>query len=363
MTKGFSGCMDITGRSAYVWAYYKFFMKRQIDFKTLKNFSEGKYSYNDYLKVKGWFSGVRNDTETEQELFEQWLSFSDAPADESLQTIYEKIHYQILVEERKQKRTLWHYYRQVAAVLAPIFIVSTVLYWLLFSSPEANPAWVEINVPEGVRMEFMLPDSTSGWLNSGARLKYPPVFSERRQVKLEGEAFFKVKHQDKSDFTVRIRDMDVQVLGTEFNVAAYANEVSSEVVLKEGKVKIDGRTASFSQVLAPGERLAYNRSTKRLTKDKVDPNQHVAWTDGFLIFDNEEFEKAAKKIERWYNVEIEIEGDQLKNLRFKGTFNDEPLEEVLRFIAMTTPINYEIEKRNQESDGTLKKKRVIIRLN
>ena len=236
------------------------------------------------------------------------------------------------------------------------------MYFFTRPSQTTAQAWLEINVPEGARIEFLLPDSTSGWLNSGAKLKYPAEFTRNRKVELVGEAFFKVKHREHSDFTVGVKDMDIKVLGTKFNVSAYANEAVTEVVLKEGKVEINGTKAAFNQTLQPGEKISYNHETSSLNATNVDPNVYSAWTKGYLVIDNEQLSQVAKKLERWYSSEILIQDEALKNFRFKATFQEETLDEVMRFIAMTTPITYKIENREQNSSGTLKKKQVIIKL-
>ena len=339
-------------------------MENKINYKTLLDFSKGKYSYNEYLQIKHWFTNVRNDVEVEEQLFSQWQEFSDSANTKSLHSIFEKIQYNILLEEKKNEKgkSIWQYYRQVAAILIPLIAISASLYFFTKPSQTTAQAWLEINVPEGARIEFLLPDSTSGWLNSGAKLKYNAEFTRHRKVELIGEAFFKVKHRENSDFTVGVNDMDIKVLGTQFNVSAYANETVTEVVLKEGKVEIEGKTATFNQVLHPGEKMSYNHEKNSLNKLAVDPNISSAWTNGYLVIDNEPLGQAVKKLERWYGVEISIDEEVLKNFRFKATFKEEPLEEVLRFIAMTTPITYKIETRDQSSNGFLKKKQVKIKL-
>jgi ferric-dicitrate binding protein FerR (iron transport regulator) len=335
-----------------------------INYKTLLDFSKGKYSYNEYLKVKHWFTNVMDDVKVEEQLFDQFKGYADSANMKSLHPIFEKIQYQILLEEKRnqKKRNIWHYYRQVAAVLIPLIAISASLYFFTKPSQTNAQAWLEINVPEGARIEFLLPDSTSGWLNSGAKLKYPAEFTRNRKVELVGEAFFKVKHIEHSDFTVGVKDMDIKVLGTKFNVAAYANEAVTEVVLKEGKVEINGTTATFSHTLHPGEKISYNHETSSINSTVVDPNVYSAWTNGYLVIDNEPLSQAVKKLERWYSAEITIQSDALKKFRFKATFKEETLDEVLRFITMTTPITYKIENRNQSSSGILIKKKVTIKL-
>jgi ferric-dicitrate binding protein FerR (iron transport regulator) len=336
----------------------------KIDYKLLHNFSTGNYSYNDYLEVRHWFTQVKDDAEIEEQLFEEWKELEDSAGAKSLHSIFEKIQYQIFLEEKRKenKRSIWFYYKQIAAVLIPILILTAT--WLFYSQPEKEIAksWVEINVPEGARIKFSLPDSTTGWLNSGAKLKYPSEFSQHRKVELVGEAFFDVRHLENSDFTVGVKDMDIKVLGTKFNVAAYANEAFTDVILKEGKVEIKGVTADFKQIIKPGEKVSFNRETNNLNVSKVDADLYAAWTNGYLVLDNEPLEQATKKLERWYGAEITITDEKLKNFRFKATFNGEPLEEVLRYISMTTPIIYKIENRDQDNNGILKKKQVTISL-
>ncbi|MBV5314483.1 MAG: DUF4974 domain-containing protein [Prolixibacteraceae bacterium] len=333
------------------------------NFKTLLDFSGGKYSYNEYLKVKHWFTNVSNDSKTEEQLFNQFKEFEAASNTKSLHPIFEKIQYQILLEEKRhdRKRNIWHYYRQVAAVLIPLIAITAAFYFINKPNQTIAQTWLEISVPEGARIEFMLPDSTSGWLNSGSKLKYPAEFSANRKVELIGEAFFDVRHIDESDFTVGVKTMDIKVLGTKFNVSSYADDAVSEVVLKEGKVEVNGTLSTFSHTLNPGEKISYNQHTRSLKSTNVDPGVYSAWTSGYLVIDNEPFSQAIKKLERWYSAEIVIQDEELRNFRFKATFQDETLDEVLRFIAMTTPIVYCIENRVEDSNGILKKKQVIIK--
>jgi ferric-dicitrate binding protein FerR (iron transport regulator) len=223
-------------------------------------------------------------------------------------------------------------------------------------------SWVEINAPEAARVEFLLPDSTKGWLNSGSKLKYPAIFEKNRKVELTGEAYFEVKKQKDSEFIVSLANLDVKVLGTKFNVSGYTDDMFTDVVLSEGKVEINGKTGVFKQILSPDEKITYNIQTKSLKLSSVDANRYSAWKDGFLIMDNEPLEQVIGRIERWYNAEIVIQDEALKSYRFKVTFKDEPLEEVLRLIAITTPIKYVIEKRDTGANGILKKKKVTIDL-
>jgi transmembrane sensor len=342
-------------------------MGKEIDFKLLQDFSEGRYSWNDYLKVKKWISNPNDFINLEGQFHNQWNNLTDTEQSESgsLHHLFEKIHYQILLEEKQnyKRRNLWNYYRQAAAfLLIPVLLFSALGYIFSKKQQPTTKPWAEINVPDGARVEFFLPDSSKGWLNSGSTLKYPAIFDQHRKVELKGEAFFEIRHLDNSDFTVSVADLDVKVLGTKFDISAYPADKFTEVVLKEGKVDISGKAGVFSYTMAPGEKMDYNRETKSLGVKKVETDQYSAWKDGYLILDNEPIGQVISRIERWYNAEIVIKDEILKNYRFKATFRDEPLEEVLRLLALTTPIDYKIEKRGVDQHGVFKKKKVTIKL-
>lgn len=345
-------------------------MKKEINIKTLINFSEGKYSYNEYLKVKGWFNNMGEYKEVKEELFGQWEEIvgKNERRDNSLNHIFEKIQYNILLEEKKEARKIsaWSLYRQVAAIfLIPVLSIS-IWYYINSQSvnqtPEIAQSWVEINAPDGARVEFSLPDGSQGWLNSGSKLKYPAVFNGERKVELLGEAWFDVQHCDNIGFVVSVPEMDVKVLGTQFNVTAYSEDASTDVILEEGKVEINGTVSVFNQVLSPNEKISFNRKSRSITKSEVDASRFSAWKDGYLVIDNEPLGQVVGRLERWYNVDIRIQDETLKKYRFKATFKDEPLEEVLKLIAKTTPIKYNIDKRVTDSNGVLTKKKVTIKL-
>ena len=157
-------------------------------------------------------------------------------------------------------------------------------------------------------------------------------------------------------------EMDVKVLGTQFNVTAYSEDASTDVILEEGKVEINGTVGLFNQVLLPNEKISFDHKSRSIKLSEVNASRFSAWKEGYLVIDNEPLEQVVGRLERWYNVDITILDETLKKYRFKATFKDEPLEEVLRLIAKTTPIIYQIEKRSEDSNGVLKQKKVTIKL-
>jgi ferric-dicitrate binding protein FerR (iron transport regulator) len=341
-------------------------MEKNNTYKILENFSNGKYSWNEYRQVKNWFENIHNFNDAKSFLKEQWdtLNQSKLPDDKSLDHLYRQIEYHILLEEKKEakKINLWRIYRQAAAILLiPVLIFSVWYFFREQTAADTDLAWVEIQAPNSSRIQFSLPDGSGGWLNSGSVLKYNPVFSKKRQVQLTGEAYFEVK-PSAIFFNVKTKDFEVNVLGTTFNVTAYEDDYFSQVVLVDGKVQVIGNKQFFDKTLSPGERLLAYPEENKFNVSNVDTESLTAWKDGLLLLDNEPLELAVKRMERWYNVEISIEDELLKSYRFKATFEDEPLDEVLKLLSVSTPMEYTFEKREEGSDGIYKKKRVRIKL-
>jgi len=346
-------------------------MDNKIDDHAFLNYSSGKYSYNDYLKVKNWFSRAQPNNGIRELLLKQWNELIRQHQGKSSlpDYLFKNIHYAILTEEKKpgKGRVLWNRYRQIAAILLiPVLVFSL---WVHLSSGPSRfltgagspgQGLIEINAPDGGRVKFCLPDSSCGWLNSGSKLKYAAAFNRHRKVELTGEAYFEVKHQHQSGFTVSVEAMDIRVLGTRFNVSAYTDDQFTSVVLKEGKVDVTGKNGSFSHTLSPDEKITFDQGSKSIEVAKVDADRYIAWKDGYLIIENEMLEQVAGSLERWYNADIDIQGEKLKRYRFKATFREEPLEEVLRLIAKSTPIQYSLSERETDSDGVFKKRKVTI---
>lgn len=338
-------------------------MKNDVTYKILKNFSEGNYSWNDYKKVRDWFNRIHDYQEAKHYLSEHWNEINDQeqPDEHSLKHIYYEIEHQILLEERKKARKeRWlRFYQKAAAILLIPLLAFSAWYYFIGPSPTDNQAWVEIVAPQGTRTQFSLPDGSTGWLNSGSKLKYNPVF-KTRNVELEGEAWFDVEH-DETTFTVKTQNLDISVLGTQFNVMAYSDLDFAEVVLEEGKVEVQGIEQYFERMLSPGEKLKFLPEENRYRVRQIDTKPYTVWKDGLLMLDNEPFELAILRLERWYNVDIEIKDEVLKSYRFKATFEDEPLEEVLRLLAFSTPMEYTIEKREITNENIYRKKKVTIK--
>ena len=172
-------------------------MRKEVDSAVLNRYLKGTYTPDDYQQLKSWFE-KNGQTEQLDELIRQnWLEFKEQQAGKDLNFILQKIQRKIYLEEKSGKTSLWHVYRQVAAVL--LFPVLLITSYLLINNSLHEEAWVQIHSPAGARTQFMLPDGSSGWLNSGSSIQYAADF-KTREVKISGEAWFEVTKKNHQKF-------------------------------------------------------------------------------------------------------------------------------------------------------------------
>lgn len=212
-----------------------------------------------------------------------------------------------------------------------------------------KPVFNTVIVPYGKRTQITLSEGTKVWLNSGSKFIYPAVFAEsKREVYIDGEAVFDVAHMNDKPFVVSTKDFDIKVLGTVFNVSAYSDDKYSSTVLEKGKIELICRGASIlSQeklYISPGSMAIFDRNQKTFEQQQVSPQKYLSWREGYIILNSEKLENILKKLGRYYNIEMVITDNQLKNETFSGYLDlkNSP-EEVLSVINETTSLSYSID--------------------
>jgi len=334
-----------------------------LNVKILKRFFEGKYSRNDYYTIRSYFTDIKKRQELKEDLQDHWFEFNDESLPEgNIDHVLQKIHNQIVLETIPDRRRKFiTRFQRIAAILIVPLLLSffAVLY---FQPPNIGSelAIAEIQCPLGVRTKFVLPDGTTGFLNSGSTLEYPVVFNKHREVILKGEAYFDVKPDKERPFTVVTPYLATKVLGTEFNMIAYENENREEIILKEGSVEVYSRRGEKLETLKSDQKLDLCIETHQYKTIDVEASQYVSWTEGKLVFRNEGMQQVADRLGRWYNVEFEIQDLELMQYSFRATFIDEPMEEVLKLLALTAPISYEEQIREITEENVYKKRKVIL---
>ena len=287
------------------------------------------------------------------------------------------IHQQIRMNEwmksqsRPFYRKIYVGFSKIAAILMLPVLVFSGWYFLKNSNilrADDKIAYAEIYSPLGARTTFELPDGSSGWLNSGSTLKFPHKFQgQKRKVILRGEGYFDIAENPKKPFVVEVvveaGRFEVVALGTSFNVKHYANEASTDITLNKGNILVNrilqnNKVNSIS--LKPNQQLTIHNKSYEFQKRDVDANRISSWKDGKLIFRNEPMTEVIKIIERWYNVELILKDKELENYRYRATFMDETLDEVLRMIKLTSPVDFTEADRIKLPDGSFTKKSITL---
>tara|TARA_R110000772_G_scaffold165287_1_gene276596 strand:- start:556 stop:1803 length:1248 start_codon:yes stop_codon:yes gene_type:complete len=203
-----------------------------------------------------------------------------------------------------------------------------------------------LNIPFGRQFDLVLSDGTKVKLNSGSSIKYPVRFlkGQDRKVFLKGEAYFDVTTDKAHPFIVNADEMNIRVLGTQFNLSFYPEDEDISTVLVEGAVVLykegaDINTNTSSQ-LVPGQMAEWNKINNTMTVKEVDTNIYTAWKDGYLLFKASPFYSIRSKLERHFNITIEDRSGRLANQIYTATFRNETIEEILEAFKEDTHFEY-----------------------
>jgi transmembrane sensor len=343
-------------------------MLKKEELESIDRYIKGLSDDKERVFVESLFSEGGNNYYLKHHLETDWdfmlgdNSLSEANLNHLLDRVHHIIRKNEVLKRKEPMQKFIRFYMKVAAILLlPLFIIGALVYSQLGihgKSVADRQVSSKIYAPFGARVTFNLPDGTTGMLNSGSQLTYSIPFSNHREVKLEGEGWFEVSKDEQHPFEINTGNATVKVLGTHFNVSAYPVENYIEVVLQQGKVEFQDNKDNKKVTMLPSERLVYQNGV--INKSVTDPRKYSAWTEGKLVFRGDLMAEVARRIERWYNVKIDIADKELEKYSFRATFEDDNLEEVLRLLSMTSPLRYQITPRKLLLDGTYEKERIII---
>jgi ferric-dicitrate binding protein FerR (iron transport regulator) len=350
--------------------------KEAINRTVLKRYLNNEGDETDRRKITKWFSSSKSLKILESESFQFWKNIPDEPETEDYdeERVLDRLNHLLRLEDAdlaraKDKKLRWFRYvvRIAASLFLPLAVVSYLL-WSGFFNNAQETAYASLYSPLGARTNFHLPDGSEGWLNGGSTLYFPATFSGRyREVRLEGEAYFDVISNAKKPFVVNTDRIKAVALGTAFNVDAYKDDPVSKVTLASGKLELfDAKDQGMQNVLGEldaGFQFTYFKDlNSHLIKD-ADVMKATAWKEGKLVFRDDPMEEVVSRLDRWYNVDIEIENEKLKKETYRFTFQDKTLDEVLKLIKLTDS-NIEIRELEQENrqDGAFGKRKFIFSL-
>ncbi|MEZ2334245.1 FecR family protein [Mucilaginibacter sp. RCC_168] len=201
-----------------------------------------------------------------------------------------------------------------------------------------------LSTPRGGEYKVKLPDGTNVWLNSSSSLSYPVEFAgNERHVKLTGEAYFEVAKNRNKPFYVHVNNTYVKVLGTHFNIAAYNDDAELTTTLLEGSVQISKNNKQC--LLKPGQQAVIKNNTDLINVSEASINQVMAWKNGYFVFNDDNINAIMKKLSRWYDVDVEYQGN-FENQRFGGTFyRSKGITELLNNLEKIGKVHFKITGR------------------
>ena len=211
-------------------------------------------------------------------------------------------------------------------------------------SQEAVLSYETMEVPAGVKSNYLLPDGTEVTLNSQSKITFEKnFFGDIREIELVGEGFFDVAEDSLRPFIVKTQQVSTQALGTAFNIKAYPEEPISISLVRGSVLVTNSEVSDFKEKLVPGEEVFATLDNTTWRKGQFDLKQALAWMNKTLIFNRTPFVDTKKSLEKWFGVTINVENNITENLLITGIFKDESLENILKGMSYSARFSYKID--------------------
>lgn len=328
----------------------------------------GDISAEEAETLERWKSSSRENLEEYHDFEAIWKESGKLAIQRPIQSgpaLY-KIHRQTGMGRKR-----WTFWAGQAAAVLLLSILFGGLYNHFTKQPvmEQSVEWAyqEVKASYGTQTRVSLSDGTVVNLNSGSTLKFPVSFADNthRKVELVGEGFFEVAHNEAQPFVVGTEKLQVEVLGTRFNMDAWPDNENITVALVEGSVEIQQVTGSGITTLTqmePGQVAALHLAENKLkVSHQANLEKYYAWTEGKIVFVDDPIQVVVEKLSNWYNVDIVIADNKLQSYRFTGTFIEEPVDQVLSLLSMTSPMQFMIEPSQKQNDNSYSRRRIILK--
>jgi ferric-dicitrate binding protein FerR (iron transport regulator) len=304
----------------------------------------GEADSEEKKKIADWLNLSAENKKLYSDLREIWLSSGIASNadDYHLEEAILKFREQISKPKLQRKNPI--NINQILKIAA-IFILLLALpfsYYLGTRNDSVDNSITTISCAFGDKSSIVLPDSSRVWLNSGSKLTFSSNFKNGRKVSLEGEAFFSVSKDKNHPFQVKTSDIEIKVLGTQFNLKAYPDEKSVSTTLVEGSVTISSKYQST--LMKPDQKLVYDKESKKMeVQELTDTAPDTEWKDGRFVFRNESLAELKPKLERWFDVDIVFGDEQVRNRKFTGVLSRESILEAVSYFDLSNFVTCRIE--------------------
>lgn len=308
--------------------------------KLLDKFISKEANEDEVKRLADWMKNTETPEEFDSYCKQLWESAS-THSDKQMEQEMWNIIAEKITKHNKVSRLIPALYRIAACILLPIcLLMGTYIYFQKEAEKTRDQDKFEVLVDKGQKANVVLPDGTKVWVNSGSKLSYN-YSKNKRSVALDGEAYFEVAKDAEKRFVVNCNDLNVEALGTTFNVKGYSADEIVTVALFEGKVKVFNETNNT--VLEPNQLIAFNRIGNTFSHSEIADSREIDfWRRNILFFRSVSLADIAKTLERTYGVTVRFKDEDLKKVPFSGSIRNSSLNNVFHIISLTYPISYEI---------------------
>ncbi|MEI6275702.1 MAG: FecR domain-containing protein [Prolixibacteraceae bacterium] len=305
----------------------------------------GEADTNEKIKIAEWLEKSVENRKLYSDLRDIWLSTGvqnnadQYNLDKAIQQFRDHIR-QAAIRPKKENQMI-RFLVKYAAII--ILVLSLPLSYFFGTRNTPKQSMTTICCAYGDKSNVLLPDSSRVWLNSGSKISFNSDFKYGgRNVTLEGEAYFSVSKDKDHPFRIRTSDVEIKVLGTQFNVKAYPEEKYVSTTLAEGSLQFSGNNEE--RIIKPNEKLIFDKETKKMTLNKLaDISSEIDWKKGRLVFRNESLEELEPKLERWFDVDIVFADERVRHRKFTGTLERESILEVISYFELSKYVSCKIQ--------------------
>ncbi len=258
--------------------------------------------------------------------------------------LWEGVSYRI-----NPRKLYWSGLKYAAIVMISLIIGSLGSYFVRDFSGRSE--MTSISSPRGQIASLKLFDGTTVWLNSESTIQYSSDFNRgKREVKVQGEAWFEVARDDRQPFIVHLDQAQIKVYGTIFNIKAYPEDSLIEASLMKGKIEFDG--GGYSILMNPNEQIVFSRKRNTVQKSMANLEKTASWKQGKYYYSNEKLSSIIQQLQRWYEIEFVFDEEQLSQYSFTGVINKEKsIHYNLELIELTNKINIVFEQNRIKITG------------
>jgi ferric-dicitrate binding protein FerR (iron transport regulator) len=326
---------------------------KEIDIENVfAQYFSGELSFEDSKILQDWMNASLENRKQFLAMKDIWCSTTTDSGEQRFDKM--KAYQRFLLRTKKKdtiqplqrKKNQWLRLWQTAAAVALLFIVSYAVFKQGEKEITVQFADIRIETPANSRVKTSLPDGTIVWLNANSTLTYSQTFGiEDRLVHLTGEGYFEVLRNENLPFNVQTDGLQVNVLGTTFNVRNYIDDAEAVISLLEGKILVENHIIQGEDIeMNPGSKLLFDKNSGEIYLTKANENAVIGWINGQLFFDNELLSDIARELERAYGVNITVQSN-VANLRFFANFSPSThtINDILSRLASTGRIKYSIE--------------------